>query len=179
MPKGKRNPLRFYKLVTIASVIIAVVALSMLYFSKNDVITQLIPIDELSTQGYTKVDVTVSAAENKGVVVIEGNCYRLTAATELSQVESIAKGQEGVVDFRPSTHDLFSDALGSMDINVVMVKVIDIQNNTYIGRLILKQGDRIASLDSRPSDGIAIAVRTGAPVYMKDDLLKAHGENIC
>lgn len=174
-----KDALKVYKIISVTAIIVAVVALAQPYFSKLDVVTPLLPIDELSTSGYTKVDVEVSVSGNVGVVIIEANCYQLTATTEASQIESIAKGQEGKIDLRPGTHDLFKDALESLNVDVVMVKIVDMQNNTYIGRLILKQGDRIVSLDSRPSDGIAVAVRTGAPVYMKDDLLKAQGKYVC
>ena len=174
-----RDSLKGYKIISFIAIVVAVIALAQPYFSKVDVVTPLLSIDELSTQGYTKVDVQVSLSGNIGVVVIQGNCYQLTATTESSQIESIASGQEDKVGYRPMTHDLFTDALESLDVDVVMVKIVDMQNNTYIGRLILKQGDRIVSLDSRPSDGIAVAVRTDAPVYMKDDLLKAQGKNIC
>lgn len=178
MTKMKES-LKVYKIISVIAIFVAVVALAQPYFSKVDVVTPLLPIDELSTQGYTKVDVKVSVSGNVGVVIIEGNCYQVTATTELSQIESIASGQEGKIGYRPGSHDLFRDALESLDVSVVMVKVVDMQNNTYFGRLILKQGDRIVSLDSRPSDGIAVAVRTGAPVYMKDDLLKSQGKYIC
>ena len=174
-----RDSLKAYKIISLIAIVVAVVALAQPYFSKVDVVTPLLPIDELSTQGYTKVDVQVSVSGSIGVVVIQGNCYQLTATTELSQIESIASGQEGKIGYRPMTHDLFSDALESLDVDVVMVKIVDMQNNTYIGRLILKQGNKIVSLDSRPSDGMAVAVRTGAPVYMNDDLLKAQGKYIC
>jgi len=178
MVKG-RDSLKAYKIISLIAIVVAVVALAQPYFSKVGVVAPLLPIDELSTQGYTKVDVQVSLSGSIGVVVIQGNCYQLTATTELGQIESIASGQEGKVGYRPMTHDLFSDALEGLDVDVVMVKIVDMQNNTYIGRLILKQDNKIVSLDSRPSDGIAVAVRTGAPVYMKDDLLKAQGKYIC
>jgi bifunctional DNase/RNase len=60
-----------------------------------------------------------------------------------------------------------------------MVKIVEIRNNTFIGRLILQQGNKVVSLDSRPSDGIAIAVRTGSPVYIKESLMKEQGKYIC
>jgi len=173
------DSLKAYKIISVIAIVVAAIALAQPYFSKVGIVAPLLPIDELSTQGYTKVDVKFSVSGNIGVVIIEGGCYQLTATTELSQIESIASGQEGKVSYRPGTHDLFKDALGSLDVDVVMVKIVDMQNSTYIGRLILKQGDRIVSLDSRPSDGIAVAVRTGAPVYMKDDLLKAQGRYVC
>ncbi len=179
MVKSKAGQLTFYKIISVVAIVVAIVAFARPYFSNVDVVTPLLPINELSTQGYTKVDVQVSGEGNVGIVTIQGGCYQVAANTELSQVESIANGQEGKVGFRPGTHDLFNDALVSLDVKVVMMKIIDMQNSTFIGRLILKQGERIVSLDSRPSDGIAVAVRTGAPIYIKDDLLKAQGKYIC
>lgn len=179
MARVKKESFKIYKIISVTAIIIAVIALAQPYFSKVDIRTPLLPIEELSTQGYTKIDVKVSTSGNVGVVVIEGGCYQLTATTEVSQVESIASGQEGKVGFRPMTHDLFKDVLESLNIDVVMVKIVDIQNNTYIGRLILKQGDKVVSLDSRPSDGIAVAVRVHAPIYMKDELLKTQGKYVC
>lgn len=179
MAKSRKDMLKIYKIISAVAVVVAVVALVLPNFSKVDVVMHLLPIEELSIQEYTKVDVQVSASGNIGVVALEGNCYQLTATTDLSQIESIANGQEGKIEARPKTHDLFKDTLDVFDINVVMVKIVDIQNDTYIGKLILKQGEKIVSLDSRPSDGIAVAVRTGAPVYINDNLLKAKGKYIC
>ncbi|MBI1978842.1 MAG: bifunctional nuclease family protein [Candidatus Aenigmarchaeota archaeon] len=179
MARSRGDELGFYKIISVVAILVAVAAFARPYFSGVDAVTPLLPIEELSTSGYTKVDVQVSASENAGIVTIQGGCYQVTATTELSQVESIANGQEGRVGSRPLTHDLFKDAMESLDVVMVMVKVVDMQDNTYIGRMILKQGDRIVSLDSRPSDGIALAVRTGAPVYMKDDLLKSQGQYVC
>ena len=179
MVKPRADSLKFYKTISLLAIVIAIVALAQPYFSKGSGLIPVISIDELSTIGYTKVDVQVSISGNVGVVTIQSGCYQLTATTEASQIESIASGQEKTVGFRPLTHDLFNDALDSLEVDVVMVKIVDMQNNTYIGRLILKQDDRIVSLDSRPSDGIAVAVRANAPIYIKDDLLKAQGKYVC
>lgn len=177
----RKDPLFFYKFISILAIIVALIAVVQPYFSfdATTISPENIQIPELSTDGYTKVDIDVSASENVGVVSIQGNCYQLTATTELSQIESIANGMQGKVGYRPNTHDLFKDALDSLDIDILMVKIVDMQNNTFLGRLILKQGSKIVSLDSRPSDGIGIAVRTGAPIYIKDDLLKSQGKSVC
>ncbi|MBI2547247.1 MAG: bifunctional nuclease family protein [Candidatus Aenigmarchaeota archaeon] len=179
MARKKLDSLKIYKIVSVIAIIVAIIALARPYLTSTEVVTKLLPISELSTQGYTKVDVQVSSDGNTGTVTIQGNCYQINANTELSQVESIANGQEGKVGFRPDSHDLIKDALDGFDIKVVMVKIVDMQNNTFIGRLVLKQDGKIVSLDSKPSDGIAVAVRYGAPVYIKDDLLKSQGKNIC
>lgn len=175
----KRDPFLIYKVVSVVAVIVAIFALAQPYFSKVKETVQLLPISELSTQGFTKVDVQASISGNLGVVTLTGSCYQLTATTEASQAESIINGLEKRTGFRPNTHDLMKDALDSLSIDVVMVKITELQNNTYFGRLILKKGNDIASLDSRPSDGIAVAVRVGAPVYIKDELLKAQGRYVC
>lgn len=135
-------------------------------------------LPELSTVGYVPVTVSADVIGNKGIVTLTGDCYQVTAYTEASQAESIANGLAGKIEFRPNTHDLIKSTFDSLGIQVVMVKIVEVRNNTYIGKLILRQGNRVLSLDARPSDGTALAVRTNSPIYMKEDLLKA-GKYIC
>lgn len=151
-----------------------------LYFVPPE--TKLAPIiflPELSTSGYMRVDVDAGVVGNDGIVVLTSDCYQLTANTEAGQAESIANGLVKKIDFRPNAHDLMKDVLNNLQIEVVMVKIVELKNGTFYGRLILKQGDKIVSLDSRPSDGIALAVRTDSPVYIKEDLMKSEGKYIC
>jgi bifunctional DNase/RNase len=136
-------------------------------------------LPELSTTGYVEVDVDAAVVEGRGIVSLTGNCWRITATTEPTQAQSIKNGLEGVIGFRPNTHDLMRDIFESLEMEVIMVKIVDMRENTYIGRLILRQGNRVLSLDSRPSDGTAVAVRVGAPIYIKEELLKRHGQYVC
>lgn len=140
---------------------------------------EIFSLPELSTLGYVKVKADAAVMGNQGVVSLSSECYQLTANTEAAQAESILKGIAGRIEFRPNTHDLMKDVLNSFGIEVVMVKVVELKNNTFFGRIVLKQGDKIVSLDSRPSDGIALAVRTNSSIYVKEDLLKSHGKKIC
>lgn len=165
--------------------ILAVVALSLvlflvLYFGFSK--TNIVPIvflSELSTDDYLKVDVDAGVVRGEGIVVLTSECYQLTAITEVTQAESIANGLVKKINFRPNTHDLMKDTLDNLQIEVMMVKIVELKNNTFYGRLILKQENKIISLDSRPSDGIALAVRTDSPIYVKEDLMKSQGEYIC
>jgi bifunctional DNase/RNase len=144
--------------------------------------TELAPIiflPELSTTGYLKVNVDAGVVGDTGIVTLTSECYQLTANTELTQAESIANGLVKKIDFRPNTHDLMKDVLDNLQIKVVMVKIVELKNSTFYSRLILKQGNNIVSLDSRPSDSIALAVRTDSPIYVKEDLMKSEGEYIC
>ncbi len=136
-------------------------------------------LPELSTFGYVQIEVDARISEDRGIITLTGNCYQVTAVTEVTQAESIINGLAGRIDFRPNTHDLMESAFDNFGIKLVMVKIVDVKNNTFIGKLILRQGNRVLSLDSRPSDGTALAVRTGSPIYMKEDLLKTYGKNIC
>ncbi len=138
---------------------------------------QMIP--DLSTVGFVKVEPDAAVSGGAGVVSLTGNCYQMTANTEAVQAESILNGINKAIAFRPGTHDLIKDAFDNLKIKVVMVKIVDLRNNTFFGRLILQSGDTIVNLDSRPSDGIAIAVRADAPIYIKEDLLKQQGKYIC
>ncbi|MBI2084667.1 MAG: bifunctional nuclease family protein [Candidatus Aenigmarchaeota archaeon] len=175
----KKDSVVVYKIVTLIAIGVALVALAQLWLNPGFIPTSLLPISELSTQGYTQVAAQASASGDVGLVTITGNCYEIVANTEPAQAESIANGLEGVVGARPNTHDLMKDELDALGIGVVMVKIVDMRDNTFIGRLILRQGQNIVSLDSRPSDGIAIAVRVGAPIYIEDNLLKAQGKYVC
>lgn len=138
-------------------------------------------IPELSIAEYVevKIDAYVDEETGLGVVTLTGDCYSVIATTDEVQANSIANGLIGYIGPRPGTHDLIKDALDQLGVGVVMVKVTEVRDDTFIGRLVLRKGNRIISLDARPSDATAIAVRVGAPVYVKNELMESYGENIC
>ncbi len=137
------------------------------------------PISELSTTGFVLVEPSVDVTTSENTIMLSGGCYQITAGTDPSKVGSISKGISRIVELRPGTHDLMKDILENLGVKILMVKVVDIKENNFIGRLIVQQGNKILSLDSRPSDGIALAVRTNTSIYFKEDLLKQYGKNIC
>lgn len=136
-------------------------------------------LPELLTTGYTEVAVDAGVAEGVGVVTLTAGCKQIIAHTEQTQAESIAAGLAGYVGMRPNTHDLIKDAFQNLGIEVIMVKITEMRNSTFIGRLLLREGNKVVSLDARPSDGTAIAVRIGAPIYINDSLLEEQGKSIC
>lgn len=136
-------------------------------------------VPELSTADYVQAEIDAGVENGMGVVTLTGECYQIVAYTEEVQARSIANGLAGYIGLRPGTHDLIKDALEQLGVNVVMVKVTELRNSTFFGRLVIRQGNRIVSLDARPSDATAIAVRVGAPVYVKEDLMKEYGQRVC
>jgi len=88
------------------------------------------------------------------------------------EASAIAMELAGMKFSRPLTHDLFMamlQGLGSELQRVLITKVVD---NTYHAELIIKRDGQVVSIDARPSDSIAIALRAKAPIYAHDDLLE-------
>ena len=76
---------------------------------------------------------------------------------------------------RPMTHDLLSDLLGQLDAEVVSVTVTELRENTFYARITIKQNGTEIEVDSRPSDAIALAVRSDAKIFAADDVIEEFG----
>jgi bifunctional DNase/RNase len=134
---------------------------------------------ELMTTNYKLVEVDVAYNQDQGIVTLTSDCREIVAYVEPHQAESIYRGIKGLFVERPNAHDIAVDAFESFGIEVVMVKITDLKDSAFHGRIILKKGNKIASLDARPSDATAIAVRVGAPVFVSNDLMETQGEGTC
>ncbi len=113
------------------------------------------------------------------VVSLTAGCDQLTATVNDAQAEAILTGLQNITSYRPLTHDMIRDIVEFFDIDVLAVRIDRMENRTYFGRLLLQQGNRGLSLDVRPSDGIALALRTGAPIWVNQSLFEQHGVRIC
>jgi bifunctional DNase/RNase len=76
---------------------------------------------------------------------------------------------------RPMTHDLLAAAIEQLSGTVSSVLVTELRDNTFYAVLRLEAGGQEIKLDSRPSDAIALAVRTDAPIFASTELLEANG----
>ena len=85
---------------------------------------------------------------------------------------AIALGMEKVSTPRPMTHDLISNILEELEAVVERVVVTELKEDTFYALIHLSSGGRALEIDSRPSDAIALAVRTGAPIYCTEEVLK-------
>lgn len=88
-----------------------------------------------------------------------------------NEASAIAMELAGIKFSRPLTHDLFNTVvlgLGSELVRVMINKVVD---NTYFASLIFKHDGELISIDSRPSDSVALALRAAAPIFADDELL--------
>jgi len=136
-------------------------------------------IQDLSTVGFVTVRPQAEVIDGRGVLAMTGGCYRLVAGTDVTQAESIKDALDAVTGPRPNTHELMRDALGQLGVELVMVKVTGLEDNNFLGQTLLRRGDMLLNLDSRPSDGAALALRMGAPIYFNETLLKEKGNKVC
>ncbi len=78
---------------------------------------------------------------------------------------------EGVETPRPMTHDLLGGIIEAMDAYVDRVEVTRVDEGTFYAAIVLRSEERTRIVDARPSDSIALAVRTGAPIYVAEEVL--------
>lgn len=84
----------------------------------------------------------------------------------LFEAQAIALGMEGVETPRPMTHDLLLKLLEGVQAEVSHVVVSDLVDNTFFAQIHLRRGATRESIDSRPSDAIALALRAEAPLFV-------------
>jgi hypothetical protein len=90
----------------------------------------------------------------------------------LLEATAIASEIEGVRFSRPMTHDLLKNIMDKTDIRINRIEICDLKDNTYYALIHMTMNDETLSIDSRPSDAIAIALRTKAPIFVSDEVLK-------
>lgn len=90
-----------------------------------------------------------------------------------AEAQAIALALHGVIMPRPMTHDLMASLLSTLRAEVEEVVVHDLRNNTYFGtvRLRVDGEKKLRDVDSRPSDAMALALRTGAPIRVARKIL--------
>lgn len=91
-----------------------------------------------------------------------------------NEAQSIALALNNQPPPRPMTHDLLKTMLGSLDCEVSKVQVTDLVENTFHGRVFISRaGVESLDFDARPSDAIALAIRFGAPIFIRDSVFEA------
>ena len=88
------------------------------------------------------------------------------------EANAIALEMEKVTTPRPMTHDLLKNVLASLDTRVERVVINDLRDNTFFARIHLVQKDSSLQVDSRPSDAIALALRSHAEIFVEELVLE-------
>ena len=88
------------------------------------------------------------------------------------EANAIAMKLKKMDSHRPMTHDLMNDILKILDVEVTSVEICDLRNNTFFASIhLIRNGQRFV-VDARPSDGIALALRANAQIFVDDKVLE-------
>lgn len=91
------------------------------------------------------------------------------------EATSIAYAQQGVIPPRPLTHDLFRDVVTALGGVLEQIQITELTDGVFYATLCFAGGQQVAA---RPSDGIALALRTGAEILVADEVLDAAGIDV-
>jgi bifunctional DNase/RNase len=87
------------------------------------------------------------------------------------EATAIALALEGAPVPRPLTHDLMRTLLETFETRLEQAIIADIRESTFYAKLILRRNGEVQEIDARPSDAIALALRTNSPIYVADKII--------
>lgn len=88
------------------------------------------------------------------------------------EANAIALQIEKIVTPRPMTHDLLKSTISGLEATVEKIVITDLKENTFYALIFINQGGRSLPIDSRPSDAIALALRTGSPIFVNTEVIE-------
>lgn len=92
-----------------------------------------------------------------------------------AEAEAIAIALRQIETIRPLTHDLLKNVLRRFGAQLVQVNITRLENDTFYAELVLEQEGEEIRIDCRPSDAIALALRTAAPILVAENVLQEAG----
>lgn len=96
---------------------------------------------------------------------------RIIVSLGFLEAQAIAFALRGIRTDRPLTHDLFGSVTATFGIELQYILINDISDGTFCSQLCYRQGEEEHLIDSRTSDAVAIALRAGVAIYIKEELL--------
>jgi bifunctional DNase/RNase len=117
---------------------------------------------------------TIDPASNTPIIILktERNERAIPIWIGLLEATSIASALQNIEFERPMTHDLFKNFTSHLNIEVTKVEVCDLRDNTFFALIHFLGADQSFTMDARPSDAIAIALRFKAPIYVDDKVIE-------
>jgi uncharacterized protein len=117
--------------------------------------------------------VRVELPTNQPIVLLrerEGERY-LPIWIGAAEAAAIALSLQGIATPRPMTHDLLKNILDDLSVEVRRIVVTELRDSTFYATIELQRRDESFEVSSRPSDAIALAVRTSTPIFASEDVL--------
>ncbi len=123
--------------------------------------------------------ITLDPSTKMPIVVLKDPDNKLNLPIWVGPLEATAMATEleGVKPQRPMTHDLLRNVLAEFGATVECIEVTELRENTYYAQIQLRTREgRALAIDSRPSDALALALRTKSPIYVAKKVLEASSE---
>ena len=118
--------------------------------------------------------IRIDERRGEQVVVLKergGNRF-LPIIIGISEVTAIKMKISGIQPPRPLTHDLLKDTITQLEATLQRIVITKLEFNTFFAKLILQTRDgQLREVDARPSDSIAVALRSDAPIFVAEDVL--------
>jgi bifunctional DNase/RNase len=111
---------------------------------------------------------------NSPIVVLkdEDDRFFLPIWVGIFEANAIALQLENVTTPRPMTHDLLRNMIAELNAQVTRIVINDLRDSTFFAQIRLLMGGKTLELDARPSDAIALALRTEAPIFVAQSVLE-------
>ena len=118
---------------------------------------------------------TLDPVTKTPIVILKDTDNKLNLPIWIGLLEATAMATEieGIKRARPMTHDLIKNILGEVGCAVDSIEITDLKENTYFALVYLNISGRQVVIDSRPSDAIALALRTKSPIFVAKAVLEA------
>lgn len=89
-----------------------------------------------------------------------------------SEAEAITVSLQEIPIVRPLTHDLLRNVLNDLGAEVLRVNIVELRNEIFFARIVLRVNGREMEIDSRPSDALALAVRVHVPIFVGEEVMR-------
>ncbi|MBN2875333.1 MAG: bifunctional nuclease family protein [Spirochaetales bacterium] len=132
----------------------------------------------MGSNTFVRADVwTVAQTDQGNVVLVRPKESDVVVPIFIGQLEtqSILIGLGHVEMPRPLTHDLLMSVIHAMEADVARVEIRDLRDRTFYANVVIKSLDGEITIDARPSDALALAVRSHAEVYIAEDIVESAG----
>ncbi|OGP60795.1 MAG: hypothetical protein A2V67_14835 [Deltaproteobacteria bacterium RBG_13_61_14] len=118
--------------------------------------------------------IMLDPVSNMPIIILRDLAEKDTLPIWIGVVEasSIAMQLEKIKIPRPLTHDLLKNILEQLQVSVLKIEVTDLRDNTFFALIHLETPAGVMAIDSRPSDAIALALRTESPIFVDDKVLE-------
>lgn len=136
-------------------------------------------IEEIDDEDYIKIELLKVGHEGFIFFSDGDNCTGIIARTSNERAKSIELGLDNRIEVRPNTHDIYYETIKHFNISLEKIIVSTLRDNHYYAIMTFKQDNRILEIDSKPSDAMALALRTNSSIYMNKTLYNLRKESIC